>query len=80
MSSGSEAICLFSRKNDRKKEKSVVSFTHEQNNICSPTLLNDIAHEKTIICSQLFAGHVVGFRPIKRKKMLGMIRCILGGV
>ena len=26
---------LFSRKSDRKKEKSVVSFTHEQNIICS---------------------------------------------
>ena len=29
-----------------------------------------IAHEQTIICSQLFAGHVVGFRPMKRKKNL----------
>ena len=25
------------------------------------------AHEQTIICRQLFAGHVVGSRPIKRK-------------
>ena len=31
---------LFSRKSDRKKEKSVVSFTHEQNIICSQTQLD----------------------------------------
>ena len=48
----------------------VVSFTHEQNIICSQTQLNDIAHEQTIICRQLFAGHVVGFQPMKRKKKL----------
>ena len=46
----------------------MVSFTHEQNIICSQTLLDGIAHEQTIICRQLFAGHVVGFRPMKRKK------------
>ena len=56
----------------------MVSFTHEQNSICSQKLsqkrLNDIAHEHTIICRQLFAGHVVGSRPMKRKKHLhGMI-------
>ena len=39
----------FSRKSDRKKEKSVVSFTHEQHIICSQTQLNDIGHEQTII-------------------------------
>ena len=33
-------------------------------------LLNDIAHEHTNICRQLFAGHVVGSRPMKRKKHL----------
>ena len=37
--------------------KSVMSTTHEQNIICS----------KTLICRQLFAGQVVGSRPIKRK-------------
>ena len=63
----------FSRKSDRKKEKSVVSFTHEQNSICSQKQLNDIAHEQTIICRQLFAGHVVGSRPMKRKKHLQRI-------
>ena len=32
--------------------------------------MGDIAHEQTIIWRQLFAGHVVGFRPIKNKKNL----------
>ena len=48
----------------------VVSFTHKQNRICSQKQLNDIAHEHTIICRQLFAGLVVGSRPMKRKKHL----------
>ena len=46
----------------------MLSFTHEQNIICSQTQLDDIEHEQTIICRQLFASHVVGFWPIKRKK------------
>ena len=54
----------------RQEEKSMVSFTHEQNIICSQTQLDDIAHEQTIICRQLFAGHVVGFLPMKRKENL----------
>ena len=48
----------------------MVLFTHQQNIICSQTQLDDIAHEQTIICSQLFAGHMVGFRPMKRKNNL----------
>ena len=32
--------------------------------------LDYIAQEQTIICRQLFAGHVVGFQPMKRKKNL----------
>ena len=48
----------------------MVSFTHEQNSICSQKQLNDIALEHTIICRQLFAGHVLGSRPMKRKKHL----------
>ena len=58
------------RRSDRKKEKSVVSFTHGQNNFCSQAQLDDIAHEQTIICRQLFAGHLVGSWPMKRKKNL----------
>ena len=40
----------FSRKSDGKKEKNVVSFTHEENIICSQTQLDYISHEQTIIC------------------------------
>ena len=50
--------------------KSVVSFMHEQNSICSEKQLNDIAHKHTILCRQLFVGHMVGSRPMKRKKHL----------
>ena len=46
-------ICHFSCKSECKKEKSLVSFMHEQNIICSQTQLDDIAHEQTIICRQL---------------------------
>ena len=60
----------FSRKSDRKKEKSTVYFTLVQNIISSQTQLDGIAHELTIICRQLFAGHVVGSRPMKRSKHL----------
>ena len=64
----------FSCKSDRRKERSMVSLTHEQNIICSQTLSqtkwDNIAHEQTIICKQLFAGHVVGSQPMKRKKNL----------
>ena len=67
---GKRSDLPFSRKSDRKKEKSTVSFTHEQNIICSQTQLDGIAHEQTIICRQLFAGHVVDFRPIKRRENL----------
>ena len=71
---GKRSDLPFSRKSDRKKEKSTVSFTHMQNIICSQTQLDGIAHEQTIICRQLFAGHVVSSRPMKRKKnLLGMI-------
>ena len=65
----------FSRKSDRKKEKSTVSFTHEQNITYSQTQLDDITHEQTVICRQLLAGHVVG-SPMKRKKNLHLHRMI----
>ena len=56
----------------------MVSFTHEQNSFCSQQKLNDIAHEHTIICRQLFAGQVVGSWPMKRKKHLHrMIKFII---
>jgi len=46
------------------------SGSHEQNIICSQTNLDDIAHEQTISCMQLIAGHVIGSWPMKRKKNL----------
>ena len=30
--------------------------------------MEDIGHEQTIICRQLFAGHVLGSQPMKTKK------------
>ena len=51
--------------------KSVMSTAHEQNIICS----------KTLICRQLFAGHVVGSRPMKRKdKIHRMIKLLVVAV
>ena len=55
---------------EREREKCVFSFTHEQYSICSQTQLDDIAHEQTIICRQLFLGHVVDSRPMKKKTNL----------
>ena len=65
---------LPSRSNDRdhinKQGASMVSFTHEQNSICSQKLFNNIVHEHTIICRQLLSGDIVGSWPMKRKKHL----------
>ena len=73
---GKRSELPFSRKSDRKKEKSTVSFTHVQNIIWTA-----VPQEQTIICRQLFAGHVVGSRPMKRKKkLLRMKRCTMGDV
>ena len=70
----------FSHKSDHKKEKSAVSFMHEQNIISSRTQLDNIAHEQTIICGQLFTGHVVGLQPMKRKKNLHQVMMIIRSV
>ena len=51
----------------------MVSITHEQNIIRSKTQLDSIAHEQTIICRQLFGGHVVCSQPMKRKKNMHQI-------
>ena len=75
---GKRSDLPFSRKSDRKKEKSTVSFTHVQNIICSQTQLDGIAHEQTIIFRQLFAGHVMGSRPMKRKKNL--LRMVISNI
>ena len=67
---GERSDLPFSRKSDRNNEKSLVSFTYEQNIICSQTKLDDIGYEQIISWRQLFAGHVLGSRPLKRKKNL----------
>ena len=63
-------FAIFTQKRSQEGEKNALSFTHEQNIICSQTQLDDIAHEQTIICRPLFAGHVVSDPPMKRKKNL----------
>ena len=45
-------------------------FPIERSLIWSQTLFDGIAHEQTFICRQLFAGYVVGCRPMKRTKNL----------
>ena len=52
--------------------KSVITTAHEQNIICNADL-HRITHEQTIICRQLFAGHVVGFQPMKMGKKIHRI-------
>ena len=65
----------FSHKGDREKEKSVVLFTHDQNiNYLQPNISDHIAHEQTIYCWQLFAGHVVGPRPMNSPYSLWNLR------
>ena len=58
---GKQSDLPFSCKSDHKEAKSVVLFRIEQNIIWL---------EQTIICRQLFAGHVVGFWRMKRKEKL----------
>ena len=60
--SGKRSDLPFSGKSDLKKEKSVVSFTHEQ--YSQPQLDRDIAHEHAFMCRQLFAAHVTGSWPM----------------
>ena len=67
---GKRSDLPFSHKSDCKKDKSVASFTHKQKIICSHIKLDDSAHEHPIICRQIFAGHVLDSRPMKRKKNL----------
>ena len=40
---------------------------HRENIICRQRKLDDVAHEQTIICRQLIAGHVIGSRLMRRK-------------
>ena len=63
--------CIFTL-SDRKKKKSEVSFTHEQNIICSLTQLDAIVHERTIICGQLFVLHRVINKILAKGKNLNI--------
>ena len=74
MSVGSEAICHFHARAIARRRKA--RFPLRMSRILfaakhlSQTQLDSIAHEQTIICMQLFARHVVGSRPMIRKKNL----------
>ena len=46
---GKRSDLPVSHKKNKKKDENMVSFTHEQNIICSQTQVDDIAHEQTII-------------------------------
>ena len=59
---GKRSDLPFSRNSDRKKEKSMVSFTHVQNIICSQTQLDGIAHEQTITWGFQWGGGFYGYR------------------
>ena len=58
----------------------MVPITDEQNIICSKTRLDGTTHEQTIVCRQLFAGHVVDSRPMEREekthRMINSVLCI----
>ena len=47
--------------------------SHKENIICRRRKLDDIAHEQTIICRQLIAGHVIVSRLMRRKKILDQL-------
>ena len=77
----SEATCHFHARAIAKRRKArfplrMCRILFAAKHKASQTQLDGIAHEQTIICRQLFAGHVVGSRPIKREKnLLRMIIC-----
>ena len=61
---------LRARKIFIKKQAKWSAIFHARVIAKHKTQLDDTAHEENIICRQLFAGHVVDFRPMKRKKNL----------
>ena len=58
-----EVICHFSQRAWLQLRMSRILFAAKH-------VLNDTTHEQTIICRQLFAGHVVGSWPMERKKTM----------
>ena len=65
-----KAMCHFQARAIHKKFIYAWAEYYLQPATKSQPQLDDIAHEQTIICRQLFAGHLVGSRPMKRKKHL----------
>ena len=55
---------FFTQVWSQKGEKRGFVYAHKQ------TQLDDFVHEQSIICRQLFAGHVVGFWLVKKKNNL----------
>ena len=51
----------------------MVTIAHEQNIICSKIHLDGTKCDKTSICRQLFAGHVVGSQPRKMTKNMNQM-------
>ena len=59
-------------------DESVVAATHDQSILCSKTHSDGTMLEPTIICRQLFAGHVKGYGSMKQEKMMRRIMsCVL---
>ena len=64
---------IFGKRNDLPFFMQVRSQKGEKHGFvyaCNQTQLNDFAHKQTLICRQLFAGHVVGFWPMTEKNNL----------
>ena len=66
----SEAICHFYARAITRRRKEWFYLRMSRTLFTAKTQLDDIAHEQTIICRELFTGHVVGSRPMKRKNSL----------
>ena len=65
---GKRSNLPFSRKSDRKKEKSTVSITHVQNIIFSQTKLDGIAHEQPTICEAVICRSRGGLSANEKKE------------
>ena len=65
-----EAFIFTQERLQKGEKRGLISFTHEQKIIWSQTQFNDVAHDQIIFCWQLFAGQVMGYWQMKRKKNL----------
>ena len=61
-------ICHFHAKVIARRRKAWFPLRMSRILFAAKTQLNDIAHKQTIICGQLFVGHVVGSPPVERRK------------